>query len=181
MMDIHERDLPDEADLVISSYLLNEMTDEQQIEAAVRFFHAAREMLLLVEPGTPKGYTVLQRVRNKLLESGAHIIAPCLHEGKCHMIGDDWCHFSCRIPRSRLHRQAKGGEAPYEDEKFTYLAVARNACQYASARILRHPRIYKGYLELEVCTKDGIRKIKLSKKDGERYRQAKKAKIGDTI
>jgi ribosomal protein RSM22 (predicted rRNA methylase) len=34
---------------------------------------------------------------------------------------------------------------------------------------------------LEVCTAEGIQDIKLSKKDGEKYKQARKAKSGDII
>lgn len=179
--DISSGNIPYQADLIIASYVLNEMTSVSQIQTSVKLWDATKEMLLFVEPGTPKGYAILQKVRTKLLECGAYIAAPCMHEGKCPINQDDWCHFSCRVPRSRMHRQLKGGEVPYEDEKYAYLAVTRKECCHANARILRHPQIHKGYLILDVCTRDEIRKITLSKKDGELYKRAKKAKIGDEI
>jgi len=70
-------------------------------------------MLLIVEPGTPAGYKNITEARRVLVESGAHIAAPCTHENTCPMEGNDWCHFTCRISRSRLHRLMKGGEAPF--------------------------------------------------------------------
>ena len=37
----------------------------------------------------------------------------------------DWCHFTQRLPRSRAHKQIKGAELPFEDEKFSYVALTR--------------------------------------------------------
>ena len=39
----------------------------------------------------------------------------------------DWCHFTQRLPRSRAHKQVKGAELPFEDEKFAYVALTRTA------------------------------------------------------
>ena len=63
--------------------------------------------------------------RDILLREGAFLLAPCPHSGPCPLQSPDRCHFSCRVSRSRLHRMLKGGEAPYEDEKFTYLIFSR--------------------------------------------------------
>ena len=64
---------------------------------------------------------------------------------------DDWCHFTCRVPRSQLHKLLKQGDAPYEDEKFAYLALAKSETNKPEARILRHPKIAKGRITLELC------------------------------
>ena len=39
----------------------------------------------------------------------------------------DWCHFTQRLQRSRAHKQVKGAELPFEDEKFAYVALTRAA------------------------------------------------------
>ena len=74
------------------------------------------------------------------------------------MPSGDWCHFSVRLPRLRGHRQAKGGTLGYEDEKFSYLAVARPAlaAQGVAARIIRPPIARKFEVELPVCTAEGL-------------------------
>ena len=61
-----------------------------------------------------------------------------------------------RVPRTRRHRQLKGGTLGYEDEKFAYLVVSRDADEErAEARVLRHPRVEKGRIALSLCTPEG--------------------------
>lgn len=178
--DITAGELPCSADLVMASYVLNEVSPEQQPAAVKRLWDAAKELLLIVEPGTPAGFEELRRIRQLLLDMGAHMVAPCPGACNCPISGDDWCHFSCRIPRSKLHRQLKGGEAPYEDEKFCYLVVSRHPANPCSHRILRHPVIETGRVSLELCSACGKEKIMLRKKD-EAYKQARKADHGDCL
>lgn len=179
--DLTKGEITEQADLVVESYVLNEMTHEERLNTTKKLWNAAKMMLLLVEPGTPAGFSHISEARRMLLEEGAHIAAPCYHEGECPKSEDDWCHFTCRIGRNRLHRQLKGGEAPYEDEKFAYIALTREEYCHSGARVLRHPQVRSGHIMLEVCTADGIRNIKLTKKDGEIYKQARKATCGDNL
>lgn len=179
--DLVTDDIRQKADLVIASYVLNEMSEQGSLIAATKLWGSTEKLLLLVEPGTPAAFSNLIKVRRALLVQGAHIAAPCPHEGECFKADGDWCHFAKRVSRSRLHRQLKGGEAPFEDEKFFYLAFTRNKCTGSVTRVLRHPQVRGGHMMLEVCTVEGIKNLTLSKKDGERYRKARKAKCGDTI
>ena len=177
--DLNEGVLPVCADLVIASYVLNEMRRPNRLRAAERLWDAADQLLLLVEPGTPAGYAQLREVRDLLLQRGAHIAAPCPHEGPCPMADDDWCHFTCRVQRSRLHKQLKGGEAPYEDEKFAYLALTREPCSHAAARVLRHPFIESGRVTLQLCGEEGLRTAVVRKRDGADFKRARKTDCGD--
>ncbi len=178
--DIKKDPLPSHADLVTASYMLNELPDAGCDAAVIKLWEAADMLLLIVEPGTPAGYSVIMKARSLLLGRGAHIIAPCPHESACKIPQSDpyGCHFSCRLPRSRLHREIKGGDAPFEDEKFIYLAASRTQGSPAPARVLRHPLTGKGCVTLELCTAGGLEKITLRKSDS-RYKQAGKAKWGD--
>lgn len=167
------------AALVIASYVLGEMTGAERKIALQKLWNAAGEMLLLVEPGTPAGFAQLREAREELLAAGAHIAAPCPHEEKCRLEKDDWCHFTCRVPRSQLHKLLKQGDAPYEDEKFAYLALAKSETNKPEARILRHPKIAKGRITLELCGRGENASITVTKKDGARFKAARKAKNGD--
>ena len=169
------------ADLVVAAYVFNEMTDRQRTEGILKLWNAANRMLLLIEPGTSAGYAQILQARELLLNHGGRIAAPCPHESTCMLPLGDWCHFSCRVPRSSLHRILKDGDAPYEDEKFTYLAVVRGDACRTDARVLRHPLIEKGRMTFKLCTETGIHERQIRKRDGDLYKCAKKIKWGDSF
>ena len=168
------------AELVIASYVLNEMEAEERKRCALRLWEATEGLLLIVEPGTPAGFAGLRDIRELLLSRGAHLVAPCPGEGACPLPEGEWCHCTCRIARSGLHRRLKGGEAPYEDEKFSYMAFARGTMpERPAGRALRHPRIESGRVTLEMFMRDGPRMLTLTKRDGEAYKKARKLRMGD--
>lgn len=177
--DLIKDEVNEKADLVLASYVLNELASDERIKAVDKLWKASNKILLIVEPGTPAGYSNLKEIREHVLEKGGHIVAPCPHENTCEM--DTWCHFTCRIPRSKLHKEIKKGEVPYEDEKFAYLAISHDEYRKSDARILRHPIIKKGRVSLDICSDDGIKTIELYKKDGDLYKKARKAKWGDEV
>lgn len=178
-----------EADLVIASYVINEMTLEDRARVVRWLFACANKMLVIVEPGTPVGSENIRRIRELLIEEGAYIVAPCTHMDKCHVKNSDWCHFSCRVGRGKIHKMLKVGDAPYEDEKFSYIAVSKEAGPVKGeddvcppyGRILRHPLTEKGRIVLSICEKNGIFERTVTKKDGELYKKAKKVHCGDTF
>lgn len=179
--DVTKGPLDESADLVVASYVLNELSDADRQTAALHLWEASNQMLLLVEPGTPVGYRHLRKIRTLLIGQGAHVAAPCPHECGCPLPDDDWCHFTCRVARSRLHKQLKGGDAPYEDEKFCYLALTRKAPVPANARILRHPRIDPGRISLRLCTANGLAERQVRKKDGPLFKAVRKSDCGDAF
>lgn len=179
--DINSDEFSGGAELVIASYVLNEMPDTEKIRALEKLWKATGMLLLIVEPGTPEGFSQLIKIRQIMLQWGAYLAAPCPHGNDCPKTGNDWCHFCCRVERSRMHRQLKSGEAPFEDEKYGYMAFSRGECRFRGKRITRHPRINKGFIEIEACTPDGITIQKLSKRDGEIYKLARKVKTGESL
>ena len=113
------------ADLVIASYVINELDDAPRAALADLMWAKTRDTLLVVEPGTPAGTQRILDLRRRLIAQGAHVIAPCPHDAECPLVAPDWCHFTQRLPRSRAHKQLKAAELPYEDEKFIYVALSR--------------------------------------------------------
>lgn len=170
------RDFP-EHDLVIAAYSLGEM----QAGLAARLWAAARVALLVIEPGTPRGAAQITQVREELLALGAHMAAPCPAAMRCPLSGDDWCHFAARVERTSLHRRLKDGDLGYEDEKFSYVAVTREPVELNGSRVLRHPKHHAGWIELELCTASGTRHERATKRDRERFRQARRAEWGSRL
>lgn len=170
----------EKADLVMSSYCLNELAAPQREKAVERLWGAAEKLLLIIEPGTPEGFSQLREARKQLIALGAEICAPCPAVGDCPMSGEDWCHFTARVARTRLHKQLKSGDVPYEDEKFCFIAAARGGAKPCNARVLRHPRIESGRITLRLCTNEGIADNMVTKKSP-LFKQARKADSGDSF
>jgi ribosomal protein RSM22 (predicted rRNA methylase) len=166
-------------DLVIAAYSLGELDQYQTI--AVRLWQAARVALVVIEAGTPRGYSRILQIRDELLQAGAYMAAPCPCATPCPLIAPDWCHFAARVERSSLHRRIKDAELGYEDEKFSYVALTREPVPLPGARIIRHPRHRPGLIELETCTPQGVRTQRIAKRDRERFRAARQAGWGDAI
>lgn len=171
----------DKTDLIVSSYMINELPENEIEQIAKKLWEATKKVLIIIEPGTPIGFNNILRIRNVLLKQGANIIAPCPHQNDCQLDINDWCSFYVRVSRSSIHKASKKGQLGYEDEKFSYIAVSKNKNLISSDRILRHPQIFQGYIKLKVCTQYGIKEIILSKKDGEIYKKAKKLDAGDIL
>ena len=51
--DLVEEKLKEEADLVIVSYVLNEMKKEERIKVLEKIWNATKDVLIIIEPGTP--------------------------------------------------------------------------------------------------------------------------------
>ena len=136
--DLSKDNLDIKADLVISNYVLNELDRNSRINAINKMWNMTNKMMLIVEPGTPEGFSLIREIRDYLISIGAHVIAPCTHMGVCL---NTWCHFSTRVSRSKLHKDLKGGDAPYEDEKYCYIAFSKSVITPCENRILRHPQI----------------------------------------
>ena len=100
----------DAADVVMASYVIGEMDDAERRTLAELMWTKTRDTLLVVEPGTPQGYARIIALRAQLIASGAHVAAPCPHDGQCPLQAPDWCHFTQRLQRSQAHKQIKGAE-----------------------------------------------------------------------
>ena len=160
-------------------YCLNELTPSARKAALMKLWHSTDKLLLIIEPGTPEGFSQLREARKLLLSEGGYIAAPCPHNGDCMLPEDDWCHFTARVARTKLHKQLKGGDAPYEDEKFCFLAVSRRECE-GRARILRHPKIESGKITLKLCTEQGISDKMVTKKSP-LFKASRKSDSGDSF
>lgn len=168
-------------DIVILSYSIGELPSSDVGPLIEKCWALTNRYLIVIEPGTRKGFEVIRGVRGRLVESGAHLVAPCPHAAECPMSEDDWCHFFRRIERSSLHRQTKKGTLGYEDEKYSYLIAAKEPCIYPQARVLRHPQKRSGHVGLELCTREGLKSQIVSKRTPEEYKSARKLEWGSVI
>ncbi|WP_298258775.1 small ribosomal subunit Rsm22 family protein [Bradyrhizobium sp.] len=169
------------ADLVIASYLIGETGYAERHQLTERLWARTRDTLLVVEPGTPAGYQRIIALRAQLIESGAHVVAPCPHDLECPLSKPDWCHFAQRLPRLRAHIQVKGAELPFEDEKFSYVVLSREPAPRHFSRVLAPPDVGKVEVSARLCTADGLENAKVPRRDKPAYAKARRWRWGEAV
>ncbi|CCE06279.1 conserved hypothetical protein [Bradyrhizobium sp. STM 3843] len=171
------------ADLVIASYMIGELPESEREALAATLWIKTRDTLLLVEPGTPAGYQRVIAARAQLIAAGAHVAAPCPHDHACPLAAPDWCHFAQRLARSRAHKQIKGVELPYEDEKFSYVALTRQPVpQRPVARVLAPPALGKAAVAAKLCCADGVaRTVTVPRRDKTAFAAARRWDWGGAV
>ncbi|CAF2039386.1 BnaA09g12120D [Brassica napus] len=140
-------------ELVIASYVLGEIPSlKDRITMVRQLWDLTDDLLVLVEPGTPHGANIISQMRSYILwmenrklrkkekaeagkevldlKSGAHIVAPCPHDGKCPLENTaKYCHFVQRLQRTssqRSYKRTKGVPLRgFEDEKFCFVVFRR--------------------------------------------------------
>ncbi len=179
--DLGRFDLKRRFDLVTCGYALTELADSAVIGTAERLWQHTEGVLVIVEPGRPRDYQRLMVARARLVELGGIVLAPCPHDGPCPLVAPDWCHFSVRLSRSRDHMRMKGGTLGYEDEKFSYLVVARPGIGTRTpARVIRPPEENKFSVSLPLCTPQGTEQRVVPSRDKPAFKAAKKLDWGDS-
>ncbi|XP_074272787.1 rsm22-cox11 tandem protein 2, mitochondrial [Silene latifolia] len=139
-------------DLVIASYVLGEIPSAKDRLSIVRqLWGLTRDILVLIEPGTPEGSHIITQMRSHILwmekrktrkrkgladgnsseasRDGAFIIAPCPHDGPCPLVNTGtYCHFVQRLQRTEsqlAYKRSSGAPRGFEDEKFSYVVFQR--------------------------------------------------------
>lgn len=168
------------ADLTVLAYSLGELAEAARA-AVVRRIAATSGTVVVVEPGTPRGYRTVLAARDELIAAGLRVVAPCPHSSACPLQAtSDWCHFAARVDRSAVHRRAKRGVLGYEDEKFSYVVATADDIAPAPGRLIRHPQHRKGHTILQVCAAEGaVVTTTVAKSHGPPYRAARTAAWGD--
>ncbi len=178
--EIGDASLP-EKDVVVASYVFAERPADHAAQLALRMWDATRQLLLIVEPGTPAGFDRIKRARAALSKASAQVVAPCTHDLQCPIIGEDWCHFNIRLPRSRAHMHAKAAVVPYEDEPFTFIAVARDPPRLAGARVIAPSEPSKAGIAIRLCSDGKVFDRMFTKRDANVFKRVRKIAWGDTL
>lgn len=171
------------AELVIASYTLTEIDDGPYRRVAEHLWNLTAGLLVVIEPGRPRDYRRLMELRSWAIGQGAHVAAPCPHETDCPLVDEDWCHFSVRLPRSRAHKRLKSAALGYEDEKFSYLILARPdvALTPPLPRVLARPDVKKHETRFKLCEADGQEAWRGISKRSPHFSQNRRVKWGDTV
>lgn len=179
--DLIKEKTTEKADIVVISYMLNELEETKRLELVENLWNQTNQILLIVDPGTPKDFKNMMQIKNFLVDKGAKIIAPCSLEKGCTLPQDDWCHFLCRVERTKWQKDIKMATVPYEDEKFTYLAFSKEDIGKTKNRVIRPPVNKTNFIEVKLCEENGVSEKIYTKKEKDNYKKAKKIKVGDSF
>jgi len=187
-----------EWDLAICSYALNELSEGARAELIRRAWRRCAKLLLIVEPGTRVGFANILHVREQMLRESPKragdqaaaaqkvedhrpmLAAPCPHVLACPMAAaGDWCHFAARVERTALHRRMKDATLGHEDEKFSYIAFAREGAWPPQTRIVRRPRTFSGYAQLTLCSEGNLAETTVTRSQKDSWRRLKRLGWGD--
>jgi ribosomal protein RSM22 (predicted rRNA methylase) len=174
-------DKAEATDLVIASYLIGEPSEAERQWLTEAMWARTRDTLVVIEPGTPAGYARIIALRTQLIASGGHVLAPCPHEQPCPLAAPDWCHFSQRLARSRTHKQVKGAEVPFEDERFSYVVLTHQPAAERASRVLAQPAVGKAEISAKLCTPGGLAIAKVPRRDKPAYAEARHWRWGDAV
>ncbi|MFS8564287.1 MAG: small ribosomal subunit Rsm22 family protein [Rhabdochlamydiaceae bacterium] len=144
--DLKEAGILEAQDLVLLSYSIGEIPEKYWDSILQAAWKATKKVLVIIEPGTPRGFSHIRHVREKMISYGGSVVAPCPHQNACPMKEPDWCHFSTRLTRNYLHKIAKEAALGFEDEKFSYIIVSKEKISPSGNRILRPPQKRKGHV-----------------------------------
>lgn len=168
-----------QVDLAVLSYVVGEMPLDNSLLLIEKLLSIP--VLVIIEPGTPRGYERIIALRKKALELGLRVAAPCPHNLPCPLQSGDWCHFAARVERTRLHRQIKGGTLGFEDEKYSFVVLVRPDLDLSPirGRVIRHPIKGSGHVKLSLCAESGnVEQVTITRSNKEQYRAARDAEWG---
>lgn len=166
-------------DLVVCSYVLNELPLETPRKIVAAAWNASDTGLIIIEPGTMAGFGLIRKLREDLIGLGAHMVAPCSHQNECPLPRNDWCHFSNRLSRTSLHHNIKDANQSYEDEKFSYLIASKSIVETVASRVIRHPLRYSGHTKMQLCSKKGLENITITRSNKAAWKRVRKTNWGD--
>ena len=170
-------------DLVILSNVLNELFSREGRKIEKRLAAMGEIMtrlladdgsLIIIEPALRETSRELLEVRDRLLNEGFHVYAPCLYAGKCPALMNprDWCHEDIPWEAPDVIRELDRLTGLRKDSlKFSWLVFrkdGRSAADFFGAdsfRVVSEPLVSKGKVEFYLCGANGRRLVMRLDKD----------------
>ncbi len=167
-------------DLVTLGHVLNELWKGQDEDARrAALVEEALELvapggsLVVIEPALRDTSRALLRVRDRLVERGIAVRAPCLFRGACPALAreGDWCHAERPVvPPPLVAQIARAAGLRREAVKMSYLVLAPRGEGWAEPppgrvfRIVSEPLAGKGRLRYMGCGPEGRMGLSLQEK-----------------
>lgn len=174
-------------DMVVLANVLNELPVSEAEKVLGSAYNACKGVLIVIEPGTPFGSSIVSSVAQKLGGAG-NILAPYI-DNTFVANNSYWLHFSQRFTRPEFERRVRQHmrdsnlmASDWEDTKFAYVAIGKiPIMNKAWGRCVGPINKQKGFLEIPILTREALTTIKVMKRNKELYNFAKDLKWGQLI
>jgi len=171
-------------DMIVLSNVLNELflRETDRITKRTVLVRNIMERLLakdgsciIIEPALQETSRDLLKVRDGIVDGGAHVYSPCLVQGHCPALVNpkDWCHEDREWDAPKLVRELDADTGLRKDSlKFSYLVLRNDTrslsdiCGPESYRVVSEPLVSKGKQEYFFCGQAGRRLATRLDKDG---------------
>ncbi len=174
-------------DIVLLANVLNEINPSLIDKIIGQAFNNCRGMLVIIEPGTPFGSSIIQNAARKLSKAGI-LLAPYINST---FTSDDeyYLHFPQRFIRPNFQRRIRQYmrdsslmASDWEETKYSYTVISKIIPKTNPwGKCVGPIRLQKGFLEVPILTQVGIEKIKVMKRHSEQYFYVKNLKWGEYI
>jgi ribosomal protein RSM22 (predicted rRNA methylase) len=173
-------------DLIIIANVLNELPPAERAQLIDRISHRNRGVMLILEPGTPQGFQIIQAAAKNNTQK-RKLIAPYIPNT---FVSSDryWLHFPQRFVRPDFLRRVRQNmrdsslmASDWEETKYSYVAFSTIEPEKIWGRSVGPVVKQKGYLEMTILTTEGVMPIRVMKRHKKEYTFAKNLQWGEII
>lgn len=177
----------EEYDLIIISNVLNELDVSQRRHLLGQAYNLCKGVVVIIEPGTSAGIKIVQETA-KDFSGKVNLLAPYINNIFVQS-QDQWLHFSQRFIRPEFQRRIRQHmrtnslmASDWEETKYAYTAIGKiPAKEKVWGRSIGLIKKQKGFLEVPILTRDGIKQVKVLKRHKKEYSFAKNLQWGQVI
>lgn len=174
-------------DVVILANVLNELSETEQEQLLDTAYALCQGVVIVIEPGTPLGFTITQTTA-KMFAEKSNLIAPYIQNSFVEN-NDYWLHFSQRFIRPEFQRYIRQKmrasslmASDWEEAKYTYAAISKIPAEETIwGRCIGPVAKQKGFLEIPILTEKEVMPVKVLKRHKKEYTFAKNLAWGDII
>lgn len=174
-------------DVVLIANVLNELSPKAADKLIGNAIDACNGILVIIEPGTPFGSSIVENASRKLSNAG-RLLAPYINNT---FVSTEkyYLHFPQRFIRPDFQRRIRQVmrnsnlmASDWEEAKFSYTVISKLPVEKKIwGRVVGPTKQQKGFIEVPILTEKAIETVKVLKRHAKQYNTAKDVSWGQAI
>lgn len=174
-------------DVVLIANVLNELSPKAADKLIGHAIDACNGILVIIEPGTPFGSSIVENASRKLSNAGK-LLAPYINNSFV-STENYYLHFPQRFIRPDFQRRIRQVmrnsnlmASDWEETKMSYTVISKLPLEKKIwGRVVGPIKQQKGFVEVPILTENAIETVKVLKRHAQQYNIAKDASWGQAI